>query len=66
MKSNNNDPVSQQFDTKLTQELMQNNSDSQLDKMNRNIEDTEEALAETTFQRRPQFRFNENDRRRFF
>jgi len=66
MKNNTNDPNSLQPDNKLTQELIQNNSDSQQDKMNKNVEDPEEVIVEITFQRRPQFRFNENDSRRFF
>jgi len=58
---------SDQSYNKSNQESTQNNSDFTQKKLNKNnVEDAEEVSAETIFQRRPQFRFNENNRRRFF
>ncbi len=41
------------------------NYESPQNKLNMNDEETEETSIETTFQRRPQFRINENNKRRF-
>jgi hypothetical protein len=69
MKKNKNDQRSQQPGSKSNEQSTEKNKVSLPDKLSGNVEDTqdaEEKKVETTFQRRPQFRLSENNRRRFF
>ena len=62
---NNNDFIDEQSYQKPNQDSIQNNSYSLQDKLNMDIEDTEETIAVPTFRRKPQFRFSENNKRRY-
>ncbi len=66
MTENNNDYRSQQSDSKSPQQTSQNDSSSPYEKLNITVEDAEEWDVKITDQRRPQFRANENYRRRNF
>ena len=65
MIENNNDYRSQQSDSKSPQQTSQNNSSSPDDKLNITVQEDEQEVK-VTDQRRPQFRANENYRRRNF
>ena len=65
MEENHNDFNYKQSNQKPNQESIVTNSYSQRDNLSMDIEDTEERTVATTFQRKPQFRFNENNKRRF-
>ncbi len=60
-----NDSGSQQNDIGLNQQLIQNNFTGKEDNSEIPTETSEEGEIERTIQRRPQFRFNENNKRRF-
>ena len=64
MTEKNNDYLSQQSDSKSRQQTSQNSSSSLNDKLNITVQDAEEWEVKVTDQRRPQFRANENYRRR--
>lgn len=66
MTENNNDYRSQQSDSKFRQQPSQNTSFSPDDKLNITVQEDEEEEVKVTDQRRPQFRANENYRRRNF
>ncbi len=59
------DSGSQQNDIGLNQQLIQNNFTGKEDNSEIRTETSEEGEIEQTIQRRPQFRFNENNKRRF-
>jgi hypothetical protein len=65
MIENNNDYRSQQSDSKSLQQTSQNTSSSPDDKLNITVQE-DEWEVKVTDQRRPQFRANENYRRRIF
>jgi len=65
MIENNNDYRSQQSDSKFRQQTSQNTSSSPDDKLNITVQE-DEWEVKVTDQRRPQFRANENYRRRNF
>ncbi len=72
MTENQIDQRNQKSDSESNQESAQNNSTSIQDKSNVNVEihekgeDVEEVKEETTFQRRPQFRLEEINKRKYF
>ncbi len=66
MEKNQNDKRSQQSDSKSNLQSTNTNTDSLQDGLNINIQDTANVEEETTSQRRPQFRLNENNKRRNF
>lgn len=59
-----NDLPIQQTDIQYNPQAIQNNSDGK-DKSVIPVADEEEVKVQRTFQRKPQFRFNENNRKRF-
>ena len=63
-KKNQNDTRSQQSDSKLNQQSTETSPASLHDGLNINIQDTWNVEEETTSQRRPQFRLNENSKKR--
>lgn len=65
MTENKNDQKSQKTSNDSGQQLTQQPSDADLDKMNIKVEEIEEwDVVVTTDQRRPQFRYSENYGRR--
>lgn len=66
MEKNKNDQRSQHSDSKSIEQSTEKNMISLQDKSSSIIEDAEEKKPETCFQRRPQFKLSENNRRRFF
>ena len=65
MKKNTNDTHSQQIDIHSNQQSNSNNSNT-TDNSVITVVDAEEEEVQKTFQRKPQFRYNENNRRRFY
>ena len=65
MKQDIIDQLSEQ--TNFKSKLTVNTKDLTLsqNKLNMNLQETEEQEVELTFQRRPQYRINENSRKRF-
>ena len=66
MEKNQNDKRSQQSDSESNLQSTKTDTDSLQDGLNINIQDTANVEEETTSQRRPQFRLNENNKRRNF
>ena len=66
MTENQNNQLKKQSDSKSIQQSTQVISDFTKYQSNLNVQDTDEDEIETTFQRRPQFRLNEINRRNYF
>ena len=66
MTENQNNQLDKQSDSKSIQQSTQVISDFTKHQSNLNVQDTEEDEIEITFQRRPQFRLNEINRRSYF
>ncbi|GEM_PF-1538892 len=65
MGKNQTDYRNQQSDSKSNKQPMQNSPVSSLEKSDNQVGNVEEFEVKTTIQRRPQFRLNENMKRRF-
>jgi len=66
MPENKNEPDISQPGSNFSQQSTMQNSDSDVNKININEQETEEWDVVVTDQRRPQFRSNENNRGRNF
>ncbi len=66
MGKNQNDKQGQQSASESNLQSTKTDTDSLQDGLNINIQDTANVEEETTSQRRPQFRLNENNKRRNF
>ena len=65
MGKNQTDYRNQQSDSRSNKQSTQNSPVSSLEKSNNQEEQVEEYEVKTTIQRRPQFRLNENMKRRY-
>ena len=65
MKKNQTDYRDQQSDGKSNKRPAKNSPVSTQERPNNEAENTEEFEVKSTYQRRPQFRLNENMKRRF-
>ena len=65
MEKKLNDPRNQQPDIGPNPQSIQNDSNAPEDKSEIPIAGSEKEEVQKTFQRKPQFRFSENNRRRF-
>jgi hypothetical protein len=65
MKKNQTNFGNQQSDSKLNKQPTQNSPVSSQEKSSTKVEVVEEYEVKTTIQRKPQFRLNENMKRRF-
>ncbi len=66
MKKNKVDLNREQSVQNLNEDSIQNNPDSMPEKLSINADYADEIPTGKTFQRKPQFRINENSKKRFF